>query len=181
MMKLTKLLLISLAGSVVSAASAEPNEVAIVLYEATTWGEDKAVGEVQLTDSPFGLLITPDLQGLTPGPYAMHIHENPSCSSSAANGDVILAGAAGGHFDPQETGRHEGPYGHGHLGDLPVLVAEKDGRAVIPVLAPRVRIADVRGRALMIHAGADRYAVHAAHPHGKGGARLYCGIFDEVL
>jgi Cu/Zn superoxide dismutase len=28
----------------------------------------------------------------------------------------------------------------------------------------------------MIHAGADRYDQHAAHAHGKGGMRMYCGV-----
>ena len=28
--------------------------------------------------------------------------------------------AAGGQFDPLNTGDHEGPYGDGHLGDLPL-------------------------------------------------------------
>ncbi len=34
-------------------------------------------------------------------------------------GKAVAAGAAGGHYDPQHTGKHEGPLGAGHLGDLP--------------------------------------------------------------
>jgi superoxide dismutase, Cu-Zn family len=45
-----------------------------------------------------------------------------------------------------------------------------------PELAPRVKVADVRGRALMIHHGADRYQDHAHHHQGMGGARMYCGV-----
>jgi Cu/Zn superoxide dismutase len=110
------------------------------------------------------------------GPQAAHVHENPDCSPAKRNGELVPAGAAGGHFDPQKTGRHEGPCGPGHLGDLPNLTIEGNGTATIPVLAPRLKLAYIRGRALMIHAGADRYHGHVAQAHGKGGMRMYCGI-----
>ena len=43
----------------------------------------------------------------------------------------MAALAAGGHYDPAKTDRHEGPYGNGHLGDLPALYVDKEGKAVI--------------------------------------------------
>ncbi len=64
--------------------------------------------------------------------------------------------AAGGHFDSAQTGRHGEPWGDGNLGDLPALVVASDGSATMPVLAPRLKLADVRGRALMVHAGGAR-------------------------
>ncbi|NNE62329.1 MAG: superoxide dismutase, partial [Woeseia sp.] len=73
-------------------------------------------------------------------------------------------------------GEHAGPYGDGHLGDLPNLLVEPSGVSYVPVLAPRVTVADVKGRSLMIHAGADRYDEYGEHMHGKGGMRMYCGI-----
>jgi superoxide dismutase, Cu-Zn family len=138
-------------------------------------GIGDAVGTVRFSDTTHGLMIVPDLRGLNAGPLAAHIHENPDCSSST---DGVPAGAAGGHFDPSGSGEHAGPYGNGHLGDLPNLIVENDGTATIPVVAPRVRVADIHGRALMIHAGADRYAGHSKHQHGTGGDRMYCGVID---
>lgn len=135
-------------------------------------GED-AVGTVTFTDGEYGMLATPDLAGLDTGLHAAHIHENGDCGDSP---DGTALGAAGDHYDPGRTTRHAGPYGDGHLGDLPNLVVEADGRAVMPVLAPRVRVADIRGRALILHAGADRYDAHATHSHGTGGDRTYCGV-----
>jgi Cu-Zn family superoxide dismutase len=83
--------------------------------------------------------------------------------------------AAGGHYDPAGTGRHEGPYGDGHLGDLPPLYVDDGGWGSMPVLAPRVKVSDIRNRSLMIHAGGDNYSDHPAKL-GGGGARMACGV-----
>jgi Cu-Zn family superoxide dismutase len=90
-------------------------------------------------------------------------------------GKPVAALAAGGHYDPATTGKHEGPQGKGHLGDLPALTVGPDGKAVTPVTAPRLKMADVHGRSLMIHTGGDNYADQPA-PLGGGGARVACGV-----
>ncbi|SPX55950.1 superoxide dismutase [Klebsiella pneumoniae] len=54
-------------------------------------------------------------------------------------GKAVAAGAAGGHYDPQHTGKHEGPLGAGHLGDLPLLVVNDAGVADQPIIAPRLK------------------------------------------
>lgn len=127
-----------------------------------------AVGTIHFADSDYGLLVQPDLKGLSPGLHAVHIHENPDCSD------------AGEHFDPAGTGQHLGPYAEGHLGDLPNITVEADGSATITVLAPRVLVKDILNRAVIVHKGADRYDSHAHHSHGKGGARMYCGVIREA-
>ena len=73
---------------------------------------------------------------------------------------------------PGAAARHEGPFGDGHLGDLPNLVVEGDGSARMPTVAPRLEVARIVGRALIVHAGPDRYADEG----DKGGARAYCGV-----
>ena len=90
-------------------------------------------------------------------------------------GKAVAALAAGGHLDPSNTGKHEGPYGKGHLGDLPVLYVGADGKAMLPVLAPRLKVADLKGRSLMIHAGGDNYS-DQPDKLGGGGARIACGV-----
>jgi Cu-Zn family superoxide dismutase len=50
-----------------------------------------------------------------------------------------------------------------------------DGTATQPVLAPRLKLADVQGHALMVHAGGDNHSDHPA-PLGGGGARVACGV-----
>jgi len=153
-------------------------EIGVTLREVTKDGFGKEIGRVQLEDGNYGLLITPDLTGLQPGLHGLHVHQNPDCGPANKDGEVIPGGAAGGHYDPKDTDRHTGPYGDGHLGDLPNVMVEPDGSVSIPVLAPRVKVADVKGRSLMIHAGADRYSGHMQHSHGKGGTRMYCGVIE---
>jgi Cu-Zn family superoxide dismutase len=60
---------------------------------------------------------------------------------------------------------------------LPALYVESSGTANNPVLAPRLKLADVKGKALMVHAGGDNHADHPA-PLGGGGARIVCGIIE---
>ena len=81
----------------------------------------------------------------------------------------------GGHLDPQKTGKHGYPWGDGHLGDLPPLYVGADGVATQPVLGPRLKLGDLKGRSLMVHAGGDNHADHPA-PLGGGGARIVCGV-----
>ena len=150
-------------------AQAQPT-VALDLVDAT--GAVRSVGTVALAESPHGLVFTPVLHGLPPGMHGFHVHEKGSCAPSAQG---VPAGAAGGHYDPQGTGRHAMPWGDGHLGDLPALYVDAGGQATMSVLAPRLKLADVAGRALMVHAGGDNHADHPA-PLGGGGARLACGV-----
>lgn len=89
---------------------------------------------------------------------------------------MIVPGlAAGGHYDPGKTGRHEGPSGKGHLGDLPQLMVDAAGNARRVSWAPRLKTSDIRGRALMIHAGPDNYQ-DVPKVLGGGGARVACGV-----
>lgn len=138
-------------------------------------GVGTSVGTVRAEDSQYGLVLRPELTGLPPGPHGFHVHEKPSCDPGEKEGKKQAALAAGGHYDPQQSGKHAGPSGTGHLGDLPALVVGQDGRAATPMIAPRLKVADLKGRALVIHAGGDNYA-DEPEPLGGGGKRIACGI-----
>lgn len=139
-------------------------------------GTSRPAGSVALSDSPHGLVLMPALMSLPPGAHGFHVHEKGSCAPGPdASGKTVPAGAAGGHYDPQQTKRHGLPWGDGHLGDLPALIVGSDGSAAQPLLAPRLKLADVRGKALMIHAGGDNYSDHP-QPLGGGGGRIACGV-----
>jgi len=150
-------------------------DVVIKMHLVNDQGVGKEIGTVTASDSKFGLLLTPKLSDLPPGLHGFHVHEKPDCAHAMKEGKAIAALGAGGHYDPSATGRHEGPYGNGHLGDLPALYADADGKVTLPVLAPRLKVADIEGRSLMIHAGGDNYADTPASL-GGGGARVACGI-----
>ena len=118
-----------------------------------------------------GVRFTPDLDGILPtGGHGFHLHENPDC------GDGGLA--AGGHYDPENTGVHAGPHGDGHLGALPRLESD-GGRVTAAVVAPRLAMDDVFGRALVIHEGGDNYS-DVPSPNGGGGPRMACGVIATV-
>jgi superoxide dismutase, Cu-Zn family len=150
-------------------------EMTVAMTAAEKQGDGQALGTVRIVETPHGLAFYPSLKGLPPGLHGFHIHEKPSCAPGESNGNTVPAGAAGGHLDPQGTKKHGEPWGDGHLGDLPPLYVAADGTAAAPVLGPRLKLADVRNRALMIHAGGDNHADHPA-PLGGGGARMACGV-----
>ncbi len=138
-------------------------------------GIGAAVGQVTISESPYGLVFSPALTGLAAGLHGFHVHANASCMPKDKEGKMVAALGAGGHFDPQDTKRHGTPWGNGHLGDLPPLFVDAAGNANQPVLAPRLKMADMKGRALMVHAGGDNHSDHPA-ALGGGGVRMVCGV-----
>lgn len=145
-----------------------------VLSEA---GIGVAAGTVTITETQYGLVFTPALTGITPGLHGFHVHEVGNCNAGQKDGKAVAGLAAGGHYDPAGSKHHGTPWGDGHLGDLPALYVDVGGNASNPVFAPRLKLADVKGRALMVHVGGDNHADHPA-PLGGGGARLVCGVID---
>ena len=138
-------------------------------------GVGAKAGQVVVSETKYGLVFTPALAGMPAGLHGFHVHENPSCQPKEKDGKKVAALAAGGHYDPQKTGKHGFPWGDGHLGDLPPLYVDSEGKATQAVLAPRLKLADLAGRSLMIHVGGDNHADHPA-PLGGGGARIVCGV-----
>ncbi|MBI3346265.1 MAG: superoxide dismutase family protein [Burkholderiales bacterium] len=162
-----------LAGSAAFAA-----EVTVSLNLAEKQGDGAALGTVRIVETAHGLAFYPALKGLPPGLHGFHVHEKPSCAPGESNGAAVPALGAGGHLDPQGTKKHGEPWGDGHLGDLPPLYVAADGTATSPVLGPRLKLADVQNRALMVHAGGDNHSDHPM-PLGGGGARVGCGVIGS--
>lgn len=162
------------------AASSHANESRDVeMHWVSDEGVEESIGTITLEDTEHGLLLTPDLSGIAPGVYGFHVHQEASCEPGENDaGEMAAAQQAGGHYDPEDTGRHEGPYGEGHLGDQPVLIANEDEKATLPVLAPRLSLDDMNGRSLMIHAGGDNYS-DDPEPLGGGGGRMACGVVES--
>lgn len=150
----------------------------IEMHRVSADGVGESIGTITAEKTSWGVKLTPDLKGLETGMHGFHLHQNPSCEPAEKDGETIAAAAAGGHFDPDDSGTHQGPYGEGHLGDLPLLTVDAQGTSTTPVLAPRLSLDDLAGHALVIHAGGDNYS---DEPHlGGGGARVACGVIDET-
>lgn len=154
-------------------------EIRVDMHAVDATGVGPSVGEVTVTEVSHGLVFTPKLTGLAAGGslHGFHVHANPNCAPAEKDGKMVAALAAGGHYDPLQTNMHGYPWGDGHLGDLPPLYVDSSGNAANPVLAPRLKLDDIRGRSLMIHAGGDNHSDHPA-PLGGGGARLICGVIQ---
>lgn len=146
-------------------------DIEVPMYTTEKSDTGKAVGSISISETEFGLLFTPKLHGLKPGIHGFHIHENPACGHNGMD--------AGGHLDPNKSGKHLGPYNNkGHLGDLPTLYVNTDGTANNPVLAPRLKhLSELQYHSLMIHEGGDNYS-DQPDKLGGGGLRMECGIIE---
>ena len=149
--------------------------VPMTLVSATDAGA--SVGDITLRNGAGGVALALHLRGLPAGDHGFHLHSGGSCAPGVnASGEMTAAGAAGAHLDPANTGHHEGPSGQGHLGDLPFVHVGAEGSASEVLIAPRLHsIDELRGHALVIHAGGDNYSDTPA-PLGGGGARIACGV-----
>ena len=166
-----------LAATSLSLCGAAQADITVQMSTVDDKGIGKSVGQVAVIETPYGIVFSPSLAGLAPGLHGFHVHENANCEPKANDGKMVPALAAGGHYDPAASKRHGMPWGDGHLGDLPALFVDAMGNANNPVLAPRLKIADVKGRALMVHAGGDNHADQPA-PLGGGGVRVACGVIQ---
>ena len=166
---------LAVAALIAAHAASHGAELVVTMNAATAAGAGASAGTVRIVETPYGLAFYPALAGLPPGQHGFHVHEKPSCAPAEQNGAMAAAIGAGGHLDPAGTKKHGEPWGDGHLGDLPPLFVAADGSATTPVLGPRLKLADVADRALMVHAGGDNHSDHPA-PLGGGGARIFCGV-----
>jgi Cu-Zn family superoxide dismutase len=140
-----------------------------------TKGVGNSIGTVTISAAPGGgTQFKPALKGLPAGERGFHVHEKPDCGPKEKDGKPAAGEAAGPHWDPDKHAKHAGPKGKGHRGDLPVLVVAADGSATKAVTAPAIRLADLSGKSLMIHAGGDTYS--EPPPSGGGGERIACGV-----
>lgn len=160
------------------AAIAQAETVTAEVFASSAQGSGMSVGTVTFVDSAEGLQVLVNLRGLPAGQHGFHVHEKPDCSPmKAADGTVTPAGGAGGHFDPDKTGKHLGPNNGGHKGDLPLLVVGADGTVNkrMEVTLKNVKAAEFKNRSVMIHVGGDNYS-DAPAALGGGGGRIACGI-----
>lgn len=158
------------------------------------------VGRVVFTSSggPTLIAVTARLPAGTgvDGIHGFHVHAN----DNPANGDGCIADpaqpatthfvSADGHFNP-------GGATHGdHAGDMPALFFTESGNAAMTFVHDRFSPAAVRGRAVILHQGADNYgnipvgaAANQYTPNsaeattltqntGNAGARIACGVIQ---
>lgn len=100
------------------------------------------------------------------GPHGFHIHEKGNCQVGDQKDPFK---DAGGHWNPANQ-----PHGN-HAGDFPVLFSNK-GMAKMCFFTDKFKVADIIGKAIIIHESPDDYR---SQPAGNSGRRLGCGVIRE--
>ena len=167
--------LLSLCVALLLPGKLQASSLEIDIHTISKDGVGESIGTIVASDSTNGLVIAPSLNNLSEGEHGFHLHAGTSCQAALNDEKVSIPGlAAKGHWDPEKTNTHSGPFGNGHRGDLSRLIVNADGTTTTEVVAPRLSTADLRGRALIVHAGGDTYS--DSPPLGGGGERIACGI-----
>ncbi|WP_417388567.1 superoxide dismutase family protein [Gimesia sp.] len=141
----------------------ETNQAVVVI---TPTKDFSATGMVQLKQSKGVVHLTGKIEGLTPGKHGFHIHQFGDLSA-------VDGTSAGGHYAP--AGHQHGQPGKGqhHAGDLGNIIADQKGIAVIDKRSEDFKLADVIGRSIVVHAGADDLS---SQPSGDAGPRAGLGV-----
>jgi superoxide dismutase, Cu-Zn family len=132
-----------------------------------------ATGTVTFSQQGDRVMVHARVEGLKPGQeHGFHVHEKGDCSS----GDGM---STGGHFNP--TGKPHGPQdADHHVGDLPALKADANGRADARFHVTGVTVGsgvtDIVGKGLIVHAMPDDYRTQ---PTGNAGGRIACGVITR--
>ncbi|WP_067704322.1 superoxide dismutase[Cu-Zn] [Nocardia jejuensis] len=147
-----------------------------------------SVGSATFTNKDGHLEVIIEAHGLKPGFHGLHLHQFGKCEANSTAPTGGPAGdflSAGGHFQAGDQNAHPAS------GDLSSLEVRKDGSAKLTTTTDAVTLEEVKGKALMIHAGADnfgnipsRYAQPGGAPGpdaetlatGDAGARVACGV-----
>jgi Cu-Zn family superoxide dismutase len=163
-------------GSAVALAAAFSVPAAAELANASLKDSGgKAVGDVDLAQTPGGVLLKVSIKGVSPGEHAFHIHEVGKCQAPFTS--------AGGHFNPGKH-KHGILSGQGHAGDMPNLHVPQSGELDVEIVNDKITLEkgkpnsvfDADGSAIVIHASADDYRTD---PAGNAGGRIACGVIQE--
>jgi Cu-Zn family superoxide dismutase len=140
------------------------------------------------------VLVTATLPAGMDGIHGFHVHAN----DNPANGDGCVADPAqpaNTHFVSADGHYNPGGGTHGdHAGDMPALFFTEQGKAAMSFITDRFEPAELKGRAVILHAGADNYgnvpvgtAANQYTPNspeattltantGNAGNRIACGV-----
>lgn len=136
-------------------------------------------GTVTFTEVSGGVEVSVEVHGLPPykpatggnppvGPHGFHIHENGSCTVGNPAEPFMPAGE---HWNPTNQ-----PHGN-HAGDFPVLFSN-DGYSKMTFFTNKFSVAQIIGKAVIIHENPDDYRTQ---PAGAAGRRLACGVIQRMM
>jgi Cu-Zn family superoxide dismutase len=139
-------------------------------------GVGDKIGTVVVSEAKEGTSFKISVKGLPAAQRGFHVHEKGDCGPGMKDGKMEAGIAAGEHYDPEGHKSHQGPKGKGHKGDLPLLKGTASGIEQT-VVASRLKLADIKGRSMVIHEGGDNYSDNPENGGGKG--RVACGVIAK--
>lgn len=132
-------------------------------------------GNISLTETDEGLLMTGTFANVPVGMHGFHIHEGGSCAEEG--------GAAGGHYNPEDVEHGYLPsmgFDEAHAGDLGNVQVTSDTEETTWTLEVKgLSLTSgeyaVANRAFILHADPD----DLSQPTGNAGARIACGVIES--
>jgi Cu-Zn family superoxide dismutase len=163
MLIMTKLNFWLTAATMCSALAYSSASVAADAQAAMTDTDGQPLGTIDLIDAPTGTLLRIELDGLAPGPKAIHIHSVGDCTDGQAHGLLNPDGPDAG--DLTNFYVHDNGYA---WAEIFTPLASLDGHVGATIL-------DDDGAALVVHTRSDD---HSSQPIGGAGARVACGLIE---
>lgn len=132
----------------------------------------QVAGALSLVPDGSAVVVTGLVTGLAPDSvHGFHVHEKGDCSSPDFK-------SAGDHFNPTSENHGDPGSPPHHLGDVPNITANGEGRADVNARIEGVTLGDggahdLVGKAFVVHAKPDDYKTQ---PSGDSGDRIACGV-----
>ncbi|MFF0544659.1 superoxide dismutase[Cu-Zn] [Nocardia thailandica] len=139
-------------------------------------GSGAAVGTATFAKDGNHVQVTVEARGLTPGFHGLHVHQTGKCEGDFSS--------AGGHLQVGAANAHPSS------GDLTSLEVRGDGSAKLVTTTDAVTLDQIKGKALIIHSGADNFGNipprytreggtgpdETTLSTGDAGTRVACGV-----
>lgn len=146
-------------------------KVEVIKFSLEPKSDSKVSGTVTFTQENGQVTMVAEMEGLTEGIHAIHIHEKADCSSPDGT-------STGGHWNPtaQPHGKWGAIEGY-HKGDIGNFTVDASGRGYITFTTNEWCIGcgdeskDILGKAVIVHAGTDDFTTQ---PTGDAGGRISC-------
>lgn len=136
---------------------------------ATQPSNTNVTGTVTFTQTDQDLSVVADITGLSPGKHGIHIHEKDDMSDPQLK-------SVGPHWDMAGKHHHGGPEtAEHHAGDLGNLTADDSGKAHMNGVLKNMKLDDLSGKSVIIHAGEDDLKTD---PAGNSGGRIAGGAIE---
>ena len=148
-----------------------PSQQAIAILGSASGSN--LTGTATFTQNGETITLIVEIQNVSPGLHAVHIHEKGDCSAPDGT-------SAGGHWNPTNVAHGKWGEGEFHLGDIGNITVGEDGTGTIELTTNLWEMGtgsdlDIVGTGIIVHADADDFT---SQPSGNAGARIGCGAIQ---